>query len=74
MEVVKVRKIGNSLGLLLSKDLIARLNVKEGDSLHIQENQDGINISPYDPEFERQMEVARKGMAKYKNALRELAK
>jgi putative addiction module antidote len=72
---LKVRPIGNSLGVVLPKEALARLNVKDGDVLHLTEAADGsVRLTPYDPEFERQMTLAREGMAAYRNTLRELAK
>ena len=71
---LKVRKIGNSYGVLLPKDVLGRLRVKEGDRLFLTEAADGASrITPYDPEFERQMELAEEGMARYRNTLRALA-
>ena len=68
-------RVGNSLGVVLPKEILARLKVKSGDSLHVTEAPNGsIRITPYDPEFEAQMRIARQGMAKFRNALRELAK
>ena len=71
---VKVRKIGNSLGLILPGEAAATLKVEEGDQLYLTESPDGFRVTPYNPEFAKQMEVAAKGMKKYRNALRELAK
>ena len=69
-----VTQIGNSTGLILPKEVAARLKVKKGDSVFLTETPDGYTLTPYDPEFEDQMRIARRGMAKYRNALRELAK
>ncbi|WP_419663306.1 putative addiction module antidote protein, CC2985 family [Desulfosarcina variabilis str. Montpellier] len=69
-----VTKIGNSTGVILPKEVVARLKIKKGDSVYLTETADGYTLSPYDPEFEAQMVAARKGMAKYRNALHELAK
>jgi putative addiction module antidote len=69
-----VTQIGNSTGVILPKEVVARLKVKKGDSVFLTETSDGYSLSPYDPEFETQMTVARKGMAIYRNALHELAK
>ena len=70
-----VRKIGNSLGVLLPKEVLARLNLNEGEKLFLVDTPDGsYRISAYDPEFENDMKIAKKGMAKYRNALRALAK
>lgn len=72
---LKVRPVGNSLGVVLPKEALARLKVKDGDVLHLTEASDGsVRLTPYDPEFERQMELAREGMATYRNTLRELAR
>lgn len=70
----KIREIGNSTGLILPKEVLERLKVKKGDEVFFVETKNGFTITPYDPEFEEQMAIASKGMAKYKNALRALAK
>ena len=70
----KITAIGNSLGLILSKDVLARLKVEKGDKVFLIETPNGYELTPYDPVFERQMKVAGKVMKKYRNALRELAK
>ena len=74
MVPVTVRKIGNSLGVILPAGAAASLKVQEGDKLFLTNSPDGFRITPYDPEFVRQMDVASEGMRKYRNALRELAK
>lgn len=73
-ENVKIRPIGNSLGIVLSKDLLVKLRVQKDDTLHVVETPTGIELRTYDPEFERQMSVARGIAKRYRNALRELAK
>jgi putative addiction module antidote len=75
MLTLKVHKVGNSLNLRLPKDAVNSLRVSEGDVVYLTETADGgYRITPFDPEFERQMEVAEEGMKTYRNALRELAK
>lgn len=74
MVTLTVRKIGNSLGLILPQEAIKQLEVSEGDSLILTEGKDGYVLTNYDPDFERVMKIAEEGMRKYKNALRELAK
>jgi putative addiction module antidote len=75
MTSLKIRQVGNSLGVVLPKDVLVKLNVKDGDSLFLVETPDGsLKITPYDPEFDAQMRAAREGMNEYRNALRELAK
>jgi putative addiction module antidote len=71
---LKVRRVGNSLGVVLPKEALSRLNVEDGDQLYITEAPDGFRITAADPEFAKQMKVAEKGMKRYRNALRELAK
>ena len=70
----KVSQIGNSIGVILPKEAVARLKIKKGDSIFLTETPDGYIVTPYDPEFEIQMTAAREGMSEYRNALRELAK
>ena len=75
MYALKVHKVGNSLNLRLPKDAANTLRVSEGDVVYLTETTDGgYQITPFDPEFERQMELAEEGMKRYRNALRELAK
>ena len=71
---LKVTTVGNSTGVVLPKDLLAKLRVGKGDSLYATELPDGIKLTPYDEEFERQMEIAEDIMRKRRNLLRELAK
>jgi putative addiction module antidote len=73
--VLQVRKIGNSIGFILPKDMAARLNLKEGDKLFpVEQPGGGFVLTRHDPDFEKAMEVARRGMKRYHNALAELAK
>ena len=74
MVQMTVRKIGNSLGVILPAEATATLQVAEGDKLFLTQSPEGFRLTPYNPAFERQMKVAAKGMKKYRNALRELAK
>lgn len=71
---LKLTAVGNSVGAAFSKELLAKLGVGKGDTLFLTENPDGFRVTPYDPEFERQMTLARDIMKKRRNALRELAK
>jgi putative addiction module antidote len=74
MTTIKIRSIGNSLGVVLPKEMIARLRVAKGDSLFVQETVDGIRLTPYDPEFQQQMEIAKMVMREDRDALRALSK
>jgi putative addiction module antidote len=74
MITLKVTKIGNSLGVILPKEALARLKVEQGGSLFLTEAPDGYRISVYDEELGVQLAEARNIMRKRRNALRELAK
>ncbi len=71
---VKVRKVGNSLGVILTKDVVEALGVAEGDELFAIRTADGIRLTPYDPEFAKVIESTRDYMRRHRNALHELAK
>ena len=74
MTVLKLKAVGNSTGVILPKDVLSKLQVEKGDNLYVVETPTGITLTPYDPEFEQQMETARKIMKKRRAVLRELAK
>ena len=75
MSAIKVTQIGNSVGVILPKELLVSMNVSKGDTLYVtRASNGGINITPYDEAFEQQMEAARRVMKKRRNVLRELAK
>jgi len=74
MTTIKIRDVGNSLGIVLPKEMIARLRVSEGDKLFVQETVDGIRLTPYDPEFQQQIEIAQMVMREDRDALRALSK
>lgn len=74
MVALKLGKIGNSVGAVLPKEVLARLKVGQGDTLYLTESSDGYRLTPYDPEFEAQMDEARRIMKKRRNVLHELAK
>ncbi|MBS0574829.1 MAG: AbrB/MazE/SpoVT family DNA-binding domain-containing protein [Proteobacteria bacterium] len=70
---LKVTSIGNSAGVILPKDLLARLRVDKGDELYAVETPDGIRLTRYDPVFAAQMEVAERIMREDRDLLRKLA-
>jgi putative addiction module antidote len=73
--VLQIRKIGNSVGLILPKDLLARLKLKEGDTLHVVEQTErGLKLSPYDPKHAKAMEIARRAFRTYADTFKALAK
>jgi putative addiction module antidote len=69
----KIVAIGNSTGVILPKETLARLNLKKGDTVYITDGPEGIRLVPYDEEFARQMEVAREVMRENRDVLRRLA-
>ena len=72
---LKVIKVGNSAGVVLPKEVLSHLDVEIGDEVFLTATEGGgYNISPLDPDFERQMALAKRGMKKYRNALHALAK
>ncbi len=73
-EAIKVRRIGNSLGLILSREMLAALNVSEGDDLFVVRTPDGLRLTAYDPHFAAALQSGRRHMRRYRNALRELAR
>jgi putative addiction module antidote len=74
MTALKIRKIGNSAGVILPKDVLTDLNVKEGEVVHLVKSGAGYSLHADEPDFERKMEAARYVMRKRFSALRELAK
>ena len=73
MTTVKVTTVDNSVGIVLPKEFLERLQVSEGDVLHVTETPNGLELSPYNEDFDQQMEVAEKVMRKRRDVLRKLA-
>lgn len=74
MVALKLRKIGNSVGAVLPQEVLARMQLGDGDVLFLTDAPGGYRITPYDPDFEKQMTAARRIMKKRRNVLRALAK
>ena len=74
MIALKIRKFGNSMGVLMPKEVLLRLNLDKGDTIFLTESPDGFHLTPYDAEFEKQMEVAKKVMKEDRDILKALAK
>lgn len=75
MTTLKLTQVGNSVGVILPKEVLARLNLAKGDAIYLTEVADGsIKLSPYDEDFGQQMDAARLIMKKRRSVLRELAK
>jgi putative addiction module antidote len=70
---VKITTIGNSVGIVLPKEVLNRLHVEKGDSLYILETPNGITLTPYDQDFAGEMEAARRIMRKHRDVLHKLA-
>ena len=71
---LKLRKVGNSVGIVLPKEALAHLKVAAGDTLTLTEAQDGVRLSASNPEFAKTMAVFESLNRRYRNTLRELAK
>jgi putative addiction module antidote len=69
----KITTIGNSVGIILSKEVLAKLRVEKGDQVYITETPSGIELSAYRPDFAEKMEVARRIMRENRDVLRRLA-
>jgi putative addiction module antidote len=74
MYTLKLTQVGNSVGAIIPKEVLARLNVEKGDELYLTEAPDGLRLTVHNPEFEAQMKAARVIMKKRRAVLRELAK
>ncbi len=74
MYSLKLTQVGNSVGAIFPKELLARLNLEKGDELYVTDSPDGLRITVHNPEFEAQMIAARDIMKKRRAVLRELAK
>lgn len=71
---LKLRKIGNSVGVVLPKEALARLNASEGDTIALTETPDGYRVSATQSDFAKTMAVMKSLSERYRNTLRELAK
>ena len=74
MSALKLTQIGNSVGVILPKEVLARLKLEKGDTVFLTEAANGVTLTPYSPEFESQMTAARAVMKRRRAVLRELAK
>ena len=73
MTEIKVIAVGNSAGVVLPKDVLAKLRVSKGDRLFVVETPDGVELTSYDPEFAAQMDAAEVIMKRDRDVLRKLA-
>jgi len=70
---VRVTTVGNSTGIVLPKELLQKLKIQKGDTLYVTETPDGVQMTPYQEEFARTMEVAEDIMRRYRDTLKQLA-
>lgn len=74
MTALKLTQIGNSIGVILPKEVLAHLKVEKGETIYLTQNHEGFRLTPHDPAFEAQMKAARTIMKKRRTVLHELAK
>ncbi|NLZ53411.1 MAG: AbrB/MazE/SpoVT family DNA-binding domain-containing protein [Thermoanaerobacteraceae bacterium] len=74
MKTVKLRRVGNSFGFTVPKELIEKYKLKEGTELHVIENNNCFTLTPFNPEFEKWAEAFNKTNNKFRNTLNELSK
>jgi putative addiction module antidote len=74
MHSLKLTQIGNSVGVILPKEVLARLKLEKGDTVFLTDSPDGVRLTPHDPQFEEQMKQAREIMKARRAVLHELAK
>jgi putative addiction module antidote len=74
MATLKLRAIGNSVGVVLPKELLAKLDVKEGDTVEVINTSDGLLLTTMSPQESEQLRIGREVMRRYRNVLHELAK
>ncbi|HXQ67966.1 MAG TPA: AbrB/MazE/SpoVT family DNA-binding domain-containing protein [Alphaproteobacteria bacterium] len=74
MVKLKLTTIGSSTGVVLPKEVLARLKLEKGDAVYLTEAPEGYRLTPYNPDFERQMKLARRVMRERRHVLRALAK
>lgn len=74
MSALKLTRIGNSVGVILPKELLARLKLEKGDTLFVTEAVNGITLTPYDPAVDEQLRLGREFMREYRDTFHQLAK
>lgn len=74
MTALKLTQIGNSVGVILPKEVLARLKVAKGDTLFVTDAANGVTLTPYDPALGEQIEAGREFMREYRDAFHQLAK
>jgi putative addiction module antidote len=74
MTALKLTQIGNSVGVIFPKELLARLKIEKGDTIFWTEAANGVMLTPYDPELEEQLQAGREFMRDYRDTFHQLAK
>ncbi len=74
MSALKLTQIGNSMGVILPKEVLARLKLEKGDTVFMTEAANGVTLTPYDPAVEEQLKLGREFMREYRDTFHQLAK
>ncbi|WP_299162801.1 AbrB/MazE/SpoVT family DNA-binding domain-containing protein [Accumulibacter sp.] len=74
MTTLKLTQIGNSLGLILPREVLARLKLQKGDTVFVTDAANGVMLTPYDPDLDQQLEIGREFMREYRDTFHQLAK
>lgn len=74
MTALKLTQIGNSVGVILPKDVLARLKLEKGDTVFVTDAANGVMLTPYDPALDQQLEIGREFMREYRDTFHQLAK
>lgn len=74
MSALKLTQIGNSVGVILPKEVLARLKVGKGDTLFVTDAANGVTLTPYDPALEEELRLGREFMHEYRDTFHQLAK
>jgi putative addiction module antidote len=74
MTALKLTQIGNSVGVILPKDVLARLKLEKGDTVFVTDAANGVTLTPYDPALTEQVERGREFMREYRDTFHQLAK
>lgn len=74
MTALKLTQIGNSVGVILPKEVLARLKLEKGDTVFVTDAANGVLLTPYDPALDQQLEIGREFMREYRDTFHQLAK
>jgi putative addiction module antidote len=74
MSALKLTQIGNSVGVILPKEVLARLKLEKGDTVFLTEAANGVTLTPYDPSLDKQLKLGREFMHEYRDTFHQLAK